>query len=258
MKLQTENKKPESQYEKNQDFNLINRYLHSLRYKNLVQTINNFQVNTSRQGKIIKILDIGSGFGRTFSTLDEKFNIDYWGIELFKECHETACERYGEKNNFHNILGSALDREVYSRIPEPDIVTALETFEHLPERDLVRLIEFLADTVKPQLLIASVPVEIGPIIWIKNIGSFITGYARNGFARGYTLEETFWAGLYQLDKLPVHGRGEGVAHHKGFDHRWLTQTIRQNFKILEIRKFPFNFLPASLATSLFIVAVTRE
>jgi hypothetical protein len=54
MKPQTEHKKPESQYEKNQDFNLINRYLHSVRYKNLVQTINNFQVNTSRLRKDYK------------------------------------------------------------------------------------------------------------------------------------------------------------------------------------------------------------
>ncbi len=240
------------QYEKNQEFNFINKYLHSLRYKNLISVVSEFESKVSERP--IKILEIGSGIGKSFQLLDARFNIEYWGIELLEKFHQVADRRYGQKENFHNILGSAFDKSIFN-MPKPDIVIALETFEHMPERHLVRLIEFLSDVIKPTILICSVPVEIGPILWIKNIGSFIIGYTRHN---QYSWKETFWAGFYQLDKLPPHGTGEGYAGHKGFDHRWLAQTIRQNFKILEIRNFPIAFLPAALATSVFMVAIPRK
>jgi hypothetical protein len=130
-----------------------------------------------------------------------------------------------------------------------DIVVALETFEHIPEHDVVRIIEAIAAS-KPRFFVCSVPVEIGPAIWLKNVGSLVTGYMRH---KEYSWPETFWAGLYQLDKLPPHGTG-----HKGFDWRWLAQTIRHNMKIKDIRKFPFSILPAAVAFSVFMVAEPRD
>jgi hypothetical protein len=140
-------------------------------------------------------------------------------------------------------------KNAFSDFEHADIIVALETFEHVPEHDAVRIIEAIA-AAKPKIFVCSVPVEIGPAIWLKNVGSFITGYMRH---REYRWSETFWAGLYQLDKLPAHGVG-----HKGFDWRWLAQTIRHNMKIKEIRRFPFNMLPAAVAFSVFMVAEPRE
>jgi hypothetical protein len=143
----------------------------------------------------------------------------------------------------HDSAASAL-----AHLECADIVVALETFEHIPEHDVVRIVEAVAAAM-PKLFVCSVPVEIGPAIWLKNVGSLVTGYMRH---KEYSWPETFWAGLYQLDKLPPHATG-----HKGFDWRWLAQTIRHNMKIKETRMFPFGMLPAAVAFSVFMIAEPR-
>ena len=125
-----------------------------------------------------------------------------------------------------------------------DVVVALETLEHIPEGDVVRLVEKIS-RLKPLLFCCSVPVEVGPSIWCKNLGSFLMGYRRTK----YTLSQTIWAGLYKLDKLPRHG-----STHRGFNWLWLAQTIRYNFRIEKIKTLPFGFIPAWLAPTVFFVA----
>jgi hypothetical protein len=130
-----------------------------------------------------------------------------------------------------------------------DVLVAMETCEHIPEHDVVRIIEAVA-AARPAVFVCSVPVEIGPSIWLKNVGSLVTGYMRH---REYRWAETFWAGFYQLDRLPPHDTG-----HKGFDWRWLAQTIRHNMRVVEVRRFPFGFLPAAIAFSVFMIAEPRQ
>jgi len=234
----------ETEYEKNQSFNAITAWLHSLRYKNILDIFSSLASSRARR---ICVVEIGCAHARLFSVLDRQFKIDYVGIEIDPSSARVAGERYGHKPNFSLIHASAVT--ALDAIVQADIVVALETLEHIPERDVVRIIEKVA-TIKPSLFVCSVPVEIGPAIWAKNIGSLLSGYNRH---KEYTWLETFWAGLYQLDKLPPHG-----ASHKGFDWRWLAQTIRYNMRIREIRRFPLQFFPSAFSTSVFIVADPRE
>jgi hypothetical protein len=197
-------------------------------------------------GKSINVVDIGCAHAKLFSVLNERFDIDYTGIEIDPGFVEAARSRYAHNSNFRVIHESAATALV--TLKRPDIIVALETFEHIPEHDVVRIIEAVS-AAKPRLFVCSVPVEIGPAIWLKNVGSLLTGYMRH---KEYQWSETFWAGLYQLDKLPPHGTG-----HKGFDWRWLAQTIRHNMKIKETRRFPFRMLPAAVAFSVFMIAEPR-
>ena len=73
------------------------------------------------------------------------------------------------------------------------------------------------------------------------------GYDRH---KEYTLKETFWSGLYQLDKLKPH-----TTEHKAFDWRWLKHNIRQHMIIKSINKSPFNIVPSALAPSICFTAV---
>lgn len=235
----------ETQYERDQRFNFLVSWLHSFRYKNILTLFRSVARKT--EGKSIKVVEIGCAHAKLFSILNERFDIDYTGIEVNSLYVETAQSRYGNNPNFRVIHESAAN--AISHMKGADILVALETFEHIPEHEVVRIIEAIA-TAQPNLFVCSVPVEIGPAIWLKNVGSLISGYMRH---TEYRWAETFWAGLYQLDKLPPHG-----TSHKGFDWRWLTQTIRHNMKILETRKFPFGFLPAAFAFSVFMVAEPRK
>ena len=232
-------------YERNQRFNFLVYYLHSLRYKNILALFRT--VAREGGGKPINIVDIGCAHAKLFSVLNERFDIDYTGIEINSDFVETARSRYAQNPNFRVVHDSA--ENALENLKRDDIIVALESFEHMPEHDVVRIIEAIA-FAKPRLFVCSVPVEIGPAIWLKNVGSLITGYMRH---KEYRWSETFWAGLYQLDKLPPHDTG-----HKGFDWRWLAQTIRHNMKIKETRKFPFSMLPAAVAFSVFMIAEPRE
>ena len=234
----------ETEYEKNQRFNLLVSWLHSFRYRNILALFS--ALAQKNEGERIKVVEIGCAHAKLFSILNERFEIDYTGIEIDPGFVEVARSRYAHNPNFRVIHDSA--ENALAHLKNADILVALETFEHIPEHTVVRITEAVA-AAQPNLFVCSVPVEIGPAIWLKNVGSLVTGYMRH---KEYRWAETFWAGLYQLDKLPPHATG-----HKGFDWRWLAQTIRHNMKIIKIRKFPFGFLPAAFAFSVFIVAEPR-
>jgi SAM-dependent methyltransferase len=225
-------------YEKNQSFNSINSWLHSRRYRAITREFARLDL-----AKPIKVLDIGCAHAPLFPALDP-YGVDYLGVEISTKMAGVAQSRYGHCPNFRILVESAMtviDRET------PDVVTALETLEHIPEHDVVRLIEKVAAR-KPKLFIASVPIEIGPTIWIKNVGSWLMRYPRY---KEYTWAETFHAGLYRLDRLPPHDTG-----HKGFDWRWLAQTIRHNMD-LRVITLPLPVLPACVSTSVFMIARPR-
>ena len=234
-----------TEYEKVLEFNVLVSWLHSYRYKNIIEVFDGLAKVVDERP--IKVLDLGCAHAKLFGLLNKKFSIEYIGIEIIGTFVDTARERYSSFPNFSVIQGSAI--ELVEEIGAPDIIVALEMLEHIPEHDVVRLVEHISK-VRPRLFVCSVPVELGPAIWLKNIGSLLTGYMRH---REYRWSETFWAGLYQLHKLPAHGTG-----HKGFDWRWLAQTIRYKMVISEIRTFPFRFLPAALSTSVFMIAKGRE
>jgi len=162
---------------------------------------------------------------------------------------EIATERHAGHANFHMRSGSAADEAMWRGLPAPDVVVAMETCEHIPERDSFRIVERIA-ALRPRAFVCSVPVEVGPAIWIKNIGSAMMGYTRH---RSYRWSDTFWAGLYRLDHVPPHRTG-----HRGFDWRWLAQTIRHFMRIREIRKNPFQWVPNPFALSVMMIAEQRD
>ena len=231
-------------YEKEHNTNFITSFLHAYRYKWILSVFNNL-VNEIND-RPITVVDIGCGPCKLFKILNEnKFRINYIGIDKKDEHVDASIRRYGEMKNFKYIKGLA--EEIIPNIDQNiDIITALETFEHIPEFLVPSLLRCIAEK-KPKIFACSVPVEVGPAIWIKNVGSKIMGYKR---FKEYKWSETFWAGLYQLDKVAPHGTG-----HKGFDWRWLKHNIRQNMKIKSINKSPFSFIPASLAPSVCFTAV---
>jgi len=237
--------KNETEYEKNQRFSVLVSWLHSYRYKNILKVFE--ELSVSNDGNPIRVVEIGCAHAKLYSLLNDRFEIDYIGIEPNTVFVKAAEERYQIQPNF-KIIHDAAEKQL-NKITDVDIVVALETFEHIPEHIVVRIVEEVAK-IQPKLLVCSVPVEIGPAIWIKNLGSLVTGYMRH---TEYTWKETFWAGLGKLDKLPPHGTG-----HKGFDWRWLAQTIRHNMRIKEIRRFPFGLFPAWLSTSVFFIVEPRR
>jgi SAM-dependent methyltransferase len=231
-----------TEYERNQQFSALTRWLHSYRYRNAIDVMGEL-----RDLQTIRVLEVGCGLGKLFGVLNERFPIAYTGIDLDAEHIEIARARHGHHANFRAIAADAVAS--LDDIESADIVFALETLEHLPGNAAVRVTEKIA-RIRPRLFICSVPVEIGPALWCKNVGSWLCGYVRY---KSYTWSETFWAGLYNFDRVGPHQTG-----HRGFDWRWLAQTIRHSMQIREIRKFPISFMPAALSTSVFMICEPRQ
>lgn len=221
-------------YETVQNFNPLTRWLHGYRYRHALDALADIPQPFS-------VLEIGTATGKLFGALAERYQIDYTGIEPYEGFAAQARARYGNRPNFRLLEASATPIIHEQRA---DVVIALETFEHILEREVVTIVDGIA-AMSPKLFIASVPVELGPAILMKNLGSFLCGYRRH---REYGWRRTLAATFNRLDSLPPHG-----SSHMGFDWRWLAQTIRHRFKILEMRRFPFAFLPASCSATVFMI-----
>ena len=190
--------------------------------------------------KKIKIVDIGCGPAKSYSYLSGLgLDFSYLGIELREDFASLALERYGDRSNFSIVCDSIENH--YNLLDDADIIIGLESFEHIPESLVVRVVEAIAKS-KFKYLYLTVPNEIGPAILIKNLGSFLMGYMRH---KEYSWRETIAAACYDLDSVERHH----VAH-KGFDWRWLAQTLRQNCRIVEITRSPFNVIPTSFSPSI--------
>jgi SAM-dependent methyltransferase len=233
-----------TEYERNQDFNTITRYLHSCRFRNLMGILADLERQIA--DRPIEVMEIGCGVGKAYQLMNERFAISYRGIDIKEDRIATARERYSGCNNCRFMLADAGDPQLMEP-DSADIVIALEALEHIPEATVVRIVENVSHIVQPRVFVVSVPIEIGPAIWVKHLGSKLMGYGARG--RGYPGRHVFWAGLYNLNRLPPHG-----TTHLGFNWYWLEQTIRHNARLRESRSMPFRWLPKWLAPSVMFIA----
>lgn len=231
-----------TQFERNLSFNFLTRWLHSYRFGTVRQVV---AAMHAELGRPVRIIDIGCNDGTLFDRLREVAEVDYTGIELREEFATLAARRHAGIPSFRVLNEGA--QTALEKCGPCDLITAIDTMEHIPEHDVVRIVEQVAALKVPLFVV--VPVEIGPAIWMKNVGSALCGYIRH---KEYTWAQTFWSGLYQLDRVPPHG-----VRHMGFDWRWLAQTIRHNMHIDTFKRFPLNFLPVAFASSVCMIAKPR-
>jgi len=228
-----------SLYERNQSFNSLVAWLHSQRYRHVIDALK----PVAPVDRPLQVLDLGCGFGKIYDVLSQSFPIEYTGVDPEARYLDMANERYGANANFRSFCVSAANPIIFDR--RYDVVTALETMEHIDGPTAARIIKRIAQG-NPRRFVCSVPIEIGPSVLIKNFGSLLMGYSRH---KTYTWKQTLSAGFYQLDRLPRH-----TASHLAFDWRWLAQTIRQHFRIVETRFFPLRYLPACVSSTAFFIA----
>jgi len=232
------------EYEKIQKFNLITKILHSTRYRNLETLIKRL----SNHNQNIRVVDVGCGPAKAYEVIKRLgVRFDYVGIELREDFSEIANARYGQFENFEIICDSI--ENAFHAFDAADLIIGLESFEHIPEPLVVRTVEAIGRSNFKQLYI-TVPNEVGPAIFIKNVGSFLMGYKRY---KEYSWAETFAASVYNLDKVERHGTG-----HKGFDWRWLAQTIRQNCKITQVTTSPLQGIPRCISPSIGFICVNDK
>jgi SAM-dependent methyltransferase len=235
----------ENIYDEMQNFNFITRFLHRTRFRNLEKLI--IRASVEKKEKL-KILDVGCGHAKAYKIIKQQgIDFDYVGVELRKKFYDVANDRFSHYENF-NIICDSIENQ-FERFIDADIIIGLESFEHIPEPLVVRTIEAISK-VSFMYLYITVPNEIGPAIFVKNVGSALMGYQRY---KEYEWRETFFASIYELDKVKRHDTG-----HKGFDWRWLAQTLRQNTTILKKTSSPANFIPKFISPSIGFICIKSD
>ena len=233
-----------TEYERRQDFNAVTRRLHGFRTRELCRVI----AEPSPICDPVRVLELGCGTARTLGALSGLREIvHYHGVDIEPDRIAAAEARASDLPVDASFSVEAVAPGM--RLPfSPDVVAALELLEHLPEDEVGPLLAWLAN-LDAQRYVFSVPIEVGPALLIKNVGSALMGYIRH---RDYAWRETLWASVYRLDKLPPHD-----TRHNGFDWRWLRAVIRRHFDLVRIRKSPFGWTPACVAPSILFVAKRR-
>lgn len=225
--------------------------MHSRRYEYLKSFLRQ-KYGTNK----IRVLEIGVGHGRLFAELNSCCNIDYTGIEFLDVCYQAAKEKYESHSNFNIILGSILDSNLQSQLENSyDVVIALETFEHIHARDVSTALGFVRNKIISSYFISSVPVEIGLIILIKNLGSCLMHYSRGN---EYSAKDTIYAMLNKSHKIKPHSENNEYPGHKGFDWRFYRYLLHQDFNITKTHHLPIPWLPALLSTNILFVSTPRE
>lgn len=227
-------------------YNFITRFFHAMRFKRVVHYVRTMEKSLGRPPVV---MDIGCGPGNVFFALNEAAHVRYVGVELNAAKVEKGNAALAGYENAIILNRDASVSGLFEEV-EPDIVIALESFEHIPPASVEKIIDTVSGYQGLSLFICSVPVEIGPAIWIKNAGSALIGYKRH---REYSWAETFWAGLYRLDKLPAHD-----LRHKGFDWRWLSNALRRKLKVVKVHTSPWDIIPAAFSPSILFVSVADK
>lgn len=219
-------------------YNFITKFLHKNKYQILIN-----HINKKFKKKKLNILDLGCGTCNSFKILNEKFLINYTGIENETRIVNLAKERYDNFDNF-NIINCDNEKFLTGKnINNYDLIICFDTLEHMNLNSAMIVLKSLKK-MNFKFLYINIPNELGPSILIKNFGSMIMGYQRH---KEYSLLETIYASFFLLNKIPIHNQ-----NHKGFDWRKIRRQLYALYDI-KIHSNPFKFLPSLISPSIFFI-----
>lgn len=213
----------------------IRKYLHEKRFLWLGEQTKNFQnLNSIKEPSVMEIGCFNCRSLKYLGFIPSK----YYGLDAgWENGVEEAIKAYPQ----YTIKKSSNPADIYD---EWDLCIALETLEHLPRPDV--LDQYLRQiSMHSKKLIATVPMEIGPLFSLKYIyKKFFLNYKHP-----HSLSEFYNQTL---------GRCHLVRqdNHCGFDYRSLVLMMNKYFKIEKIEGLNRR-LPKLLNTQIGIVASSR-
>lgn len=198
-------------------FNRLTKWLHERRF---------LQVKRLLPLGYFELTDLGCSTGVLYDHLHPQFNFNYVGIDLNPS--------HPDLTNGQMIQA---DLTTYQFTHHLDIVIALETFEHIRPDAIVPLLARIRNA-GTNLLICSVPVETGPMILVKNLGSWLMGYTRHA---EYSPADTLWSTIYFSHRARPWQGG-----HRGFNWRQLRAILKSHFRAVQQINLPFTLFTTNV------------
>lgn len=186
------------------------------------------------------VLDFGGGDGKFLSLLKQKTSGQFSGVLFEPYMQREITEEYLLLESWDEVVAIAKDRPF-------DFVSCQEVMEHFTPTRQSEALERIASVLAPSgRLLLSVPVEVGPVALVKNIGRW--KYRRNGkeiYNYG-NLARSF----YGIAIPGARSSGDFLSH-MGFYYFDLKGIIEKYFVIERMVGSPFSRLPLLMNSQVF-------
>lgn len=193
------------------------------------------------------VLDFGGGDGAFLDMLHRKTDKQFDAVLYEPHMHVLPSDAFIHVSSWEAVHGAAAKRPF-------DVVVCQEVMEHfapqLQDQALARIASVMAPEGK---LLLSVPVELGPVALIKNLGRW---KYRKADEKIYT-----WPNLLRslfVLPIPYARSGENYLSHMGFYYTDFRRVLARHFRIDITVGSPFRALPLALNSQVFFRARARS
>jgi len=194
------------------------------------------------QPRGFSLIELGCFDGRLLEMIDDEAG-SYVGIDANWEGGiDRAIEQF--RGRARTRFLQSCDPQVFGsfRNKQFDCSVALETLEHLPEKELPQYLDGLARVTKHYCLV-TVPNELGPVFLAKYLAKW--AYYRD--ADHYRFKEIVAATLRRSHEVER-------CEHKGFDYREIVRELGCRFETVTVEAVFPRWVPGSFALTIGIVA----
>jgi len=174
------------------------------------------------------VLELGCFDGKTIHFLPDTIQ-RYVGFDADFEGGLTLAKKIWRRSKFDfNYCTRPEDMKVNEMF---DIAICMETFELINDELLDGYVTRIAQATKGYFFVTT-SNQKGIGFASKHIIKKILGYS----VPHYSLKEFFFATIGRVDKIKRSFR-------KGWDHQTILKIIKKHFEIIEVSRYPYNFLP---------------
>ena len=201
--------------------------MHLARYKWIQRELEKLKVDFT------SVFELGCFDGKLIDWLPER-EFRYVGMDAnWDGGLDIAWEKYADHPEYEFIESSTPeelpDKEKF------DISVSMETLEHVNPAQLDAFLQRLAN-LTGQYCFVTVPNEIGPVFFAKNIVKMFMGSSRN-----YSFKEFFYHCLGRTDCVSNPKGG-----HKGFSYLQFIREFKEHFELVKTVGIPNSILPPYL------------
>lgn len=194
------------------------------------------------------VLDFGGGDGAFLIRLKDTTQARFQGVLFEPYMDATQIDGIRIERDWEGVQQIAADNAF-------DLVSCQEVMEHFAPHRQTDALERIASVLKPNgRFVCSVPVEVGPVALIKNIGRW--KYRKNEDGKqiySYSNLIRSFSGI----PIPATRTGDGYLSHMGFYYNDFRRVLEKHFRIEQAIGSPYSALPLLANSQVFFVCSKR-
>jgi 2-polyprenyl-3-methyl-5-hydroxy-6-metoxy-1,4-benzoquinol methylase len=216
-----------------QQGSFLTRLAHRSRFDAVLNILDNHKYKLA--------LDFGCADGLLLKTAyDRGIICSGIGVDVNNSMLLSCQKMFKDINGFQFLTPNEMTQKISPQ--SCDLILCTETLEHIgyPAKTLHLMLNYCQPKAK---IIISVPLEIGPTLFFKQIGRYFASLKGNYVYEKYTLKELYSSAiLWDVSSFPSpHSMQSEYTGHKGFDYRKVEKLLQEKVKIERTIFSPFSW-----------------